>query len=413
VQQVVGLVIESVGPAARIGELCELHSGRTASPIRAEVVGFRDNRVLLMPLGDMTNISHGDEVRSTGRTLTVPVGECLLGRTLDALGVPIDGGAPIIGAEEREAHQTPPHPLQRQRISAPLALGVRAIDAFLTCGRGQRIGIFSGSGVGKSTLLGMIARNSEADVNVIALIGERGREVRDFIERDLGEAGMRKSVVVVATSDQPAILRLKGALAATTIAEQFRDQGRDVMLMMDSVTRFAWAQREVGLAVGEPPTTRGYTPSVYAILPRLLERSGTSDRGSITGLYTILVEADDLNEPVTDTVRGILDGHIVLTRELALRNHFPAIDVLASISRLMPDITAAEHRGAAHAVRELLSVYRSAEDMINIGAYVAGTNAKIDAACAKIDRMNRFLTQDVYEQSPWDETLNGLRALAA
>ncbi len=413
VQQVVGLVIESVGPAARIGELCEIHSGRTASPVCAEVVGFRDNRVVLMPLGDMANISHGDEVRATGRTLTVAVGECLLGRTLNALGVPIDGGEPIIGAEERGVHQTPPHPLRRQRISEPLVFGVRAIDAFLTCGRGQRIGIFSGSGVGKSTLLGMIARNSDADVNVIGLVGERGREVRDFIERDLGEAGMRKSVVVVATSDQPAILRLKAALAATTIAEHFRDQGRDVMLMMDSVTRFAWAQREVGLAIGEPPTTRGYTPSVYAVLPRLLERSGTSNRGSITGLYTILVEADDLNEPVTDTVRGILDGHIVLTRELALRNHFPAIDVLASISRLMPDITAAEHRGAAHSVRELLSVYRSAEDMINIGAYVAGTNPKIDAACAKIDRLNGFLTQDIYEQSSWDRTLDGLRALAA
>jgi flagellum-specific ATP synthase len=315
--------------------------------------------------------------------------------------------------DEREANQAPPHPLRRQRITDPLVFGVRAIDAFLTCGRGQRIGIFSGSGVGKSTLLGMIARNCAADVNVIGLIGERGREVRDFIEKDLGEEGMRKSVVVVATSDQPAILRLKGALVATTIAEHFRDQGRDVMLMMDSVTRFAWAQREVGLAIGEPPTTRGYTPSVYAVLPRLLERSGTSNRGSITGLYTILVEADDLNEPVTDTVRGILDGHIVLTRELAMRNHFPAIDILGSVSRLMPDITAPEHRQAMHAVRELLSVYRSAEDMINIGAYVAGSNPKIDAACAKIERINRFLTQDVHEQTSWEDSIAGVRALAA
>jgi len=411
VQQVVGLVVESVGPAARIGEICEIHTGRTEPPIRAEVVAFRDNRVLLMPLGEMANISHGDEVRGAGCALMVQVGDCLLGRTLDGLGTPIDGGEPIIAAEERATNQAPPHPLQRQRISQPLAFGVRAVDAFLTCGRGQRIGIFSGSGVGKSTLLGMIARNGDADVNVIALIGERGREVRDFIEKDLGEEGMKKSVVVVATSDQPAIMRLKGAFVATTIAEYFRDRGLDVMLMMDSVTRFAWAQREIGLAIGEPPTTRGYTPSVYALLPRLLERSGTSDEGSITGLYTILVEADDLNEPVTDTVRGILDGHIVLTRELAVRNHFPAIDVLASVSRLMPDITAPEHRGMADTVRELMSVYRSAEDMINIGAYVSGTNAKIDAACAKIDHINAFLTQDVQEQSSWPDTIAGLRAL--
>jgi flagellum-specific ATP synthase len=413
IQQVVGLVVESVGPAARIGELCEIHTSRTDPPIRAEVVGFRDNRVLLMPLGEMANISHGDEVRGTGRTLTVQVGDCLLGRTLNAVGAPIDGGEPIASGEEREVNQVPPHPLRRQRIAEPLAFGVRAIDAFLTCGRGQRIGIFSGSGVGKSTLLGMIARNSDADVNVIGLVGERGREVRDFIEKDLGEDGMRKSVVVVATSDQPGILRLKAALVATTIAEHFRDRGLDVMLMMDSVTRFAWAQREVGLAIGEPPTTRGYTPSVYAMLPRLLERSGTSNRGSITGLYTILVEADDLNEPVTDTVRGILDGHIVLTRELAMRNHFPAVDILASVSRLMPDITQAEHRGAAYSVRELLSVYRSAEDMINIGAYVSGTNPKIDAARAKIDRINTFLRQDVHEQSAWEHTIAGLRSLAA
>jgi len=412
VQQVVGLVVESVGPAARIGEICEIQTGRTDPPLRAEAVGFRDNRVLLMPLGDMSTISHGDEVRATGHALAVPVGDCLLGRTLNGLGNPIDGGGPIITADERPTNQSPPHPLQRQRITQPLAFGVRAIDAFLTCGRGQRIGIFSGSGVGKSTLLGMIARNGDAAVNVIGLIGERGREVRDFIEKDLGEEGMRKSVVVVATSDQPAIMRLKGAFVATAIAEYFRDRGRDVMLMMDSVTRFAWAQREIGLAIGEPPTTRGYTPSVYAVLPRLLERSGTSDKGSITGLYTILVEADDLNEPVTDTVRGILDGHIVLTRELALRNHFPAIDVLASISRLMPDITAPEHRKLADSIRELASVYRAAEDMINIGAYVAGANPRIDAARAKIDRINAFLMQDVHEQSPWSETLAALRALA-
>lgn len=412
VQQVVGLVVESVGPAARIGELCEIQTSRTEPPIRAEVVGFRDNRVLLMPLGALANISQGDEVRATGGKFSVAVGDGLLGRTVDALGQPLDSGPPIVATQTREVDQAPPHPLRRKRIADPLSFGVRAVDAFLTCGRGQRVGIFAGSGVGKSTLLGMIARNCAADVNVIALIGERGREVRDFIEKDLGEEGMRKSVVVVATSDQPAILRLKGALVATTIAEHFRDQGLDVMLMMDSVTRFAWAQREVGLAIGEPPTTRGYTPSVYALLPRLLERSGTSTHGSITGLYTILVEADDLNEPVTDTVRGILDGHIVLARDLAMRNHFPAIDVLASVSRLMPDITAPEHRRAASQVRELMSVYRSAEDMINIGAYVAGASPKIDAARAKIDRVNRFLTQDVHDESPWDATMSGLQQLA-
>ena len=411
VVQVVGVIVESIGPAAHIGTVCDIHTKRTARPIKAEVVGFRDNRVLLMPLGEMGNISYGNEVSVSESTLAVPVGRSLLGRVVDGLGRPIDDRGPIFGEAEYAVNHSPPDPLQRKRITEPLSLGVKAIDATLTIGRGQRVGIFSGSGIGKSTLLGMMARNSDADVNVIALIGERGREVREFIEKDLGEEGMRRSVVVVATSEQPAILRAKGALVATAIAEYFRDQGLDVLFTMDSVTRFAWAQREIGLAIGEPPTTRGYTPSVFAILPRLLERSGTARQGSITGLYTILVEGDDMNEPVADTVRGILDGHIVLTRELAERNHFPAIDVLQSVSRLMPDITADAHRAAAGRLRELLSVYRGAEDLINIGAYNAGTNAKIDEAIAHIDAIRGFLRQSIDERFTWDQTMECLHAL--
>ena len=380
VAQVVGVLVESVGPASRIGEVCRISTGRNRPAIPAEVVGFRGNRVLLMPLSGMGDIAHGNEVVATGRPLTVRVGSGLLGRVLDGLGRPLDEGPVIISGAEASVQQAPPHPLRRSRINAPLPLGVRAIDAFLTCGKGQRIGIFSGSGVGKSTLLGMIARNSTADVNVIGLVGERGREVREFIEGNLGPEGMARSVVVVATSDQPAIQRLKAAFVATAVAEHFRDEGLDVLLTMDSVTRIAWAQREIGLAVGEPPTTRGYTPSVFAVLPRLLERSGTGEKGSITGLYTVLVEGDDMNEPVADTVRGILDGHIVLTRELAERAQFPAIDVLASISRLMPQVATAQHRASAEVLRRLAATYRSAEDLINIGAYADGTNAEIDRA---------------------------------
>jgi flagellum-specific ATP synthase len=409
--QVVGLVVESLGPGAYIGEVCEIAIGRAQAPVQAEVVGFRDNRVLLMPLGEMGNISYGNEVIATGHSLRVAVGRSLLGRVLDGLGRPLDGRGPIEPEAEVPVAHAPPHPLQRSRITQPLSFGVRAVDALLTCGKGQRIGIFSGSGVGKSTLLGMIARHSDADVNVIALVGERGREVRDFIEKDLGEEGMRRSVVVVATSDQPAILRLKGAQVATSIAEHFRDQGLDVMFTMDSITRFAWAQREIGLAVGEPPTTRGYTPSVFAALPKLLERSGTSARGSITGLYTVLVEGDDMNEPVADIVRSILDGHIVLSRDLAARGHYPAIDVLQSVSRLMPDVADEEHRRAAERLRELLSVHRSAEDLINIGAYTAGTSAKIDEACAAIDSIRAFLKQDLNESSTWQATHERLLAL--
>lgn len=399
VSQVIGVVIESRGPAAHLGEICEIHVKRNEPPILAEVVGFKENQVLLMPLGDMEEIALGSDVVARGTSLKVRVGEGLLGRVLDGLGRPIDGLGPLDAAGEMLVNRMPPNAMERRRIKEPLTFGVRAIDGMLTCGKGQRIGIFAGSGVGKSTLLGMIARNTAADVNVIALIGERGREVRDFIEKDLGPEGLARSVVVVATSDQNAVVRLKGALAATTIAEYFRDQGKDVMLMMDSVTRVAWAQREIGLAVGEPPTTRGYTPSVFALLPKLLERSGTAAQGSITGLYTVLVEGDDMNEPVADSVRSILDGHVVLSRDIANRNHYPAIDILASVSRLMPDVTPEQHRDMAGRIRDLLATYRSAEDLINIGAYVDGSNPKIDHAKANIDLVNGFLKQGVDEPS--------------
>ncbi len=401
--QVLGLIVESQGPAAHIGEICNIHYKRTAKPIQAEVVGFRDNRVLLMPFGDLHEVGPGSEVVSTGGGLKVTVGKSLLGRVLNGLGQPLDGKGPIEGDEQIEVNGSPPDPLRRERINTPLPLGVRVIDGLLTCGRGQRVGIFAGSGVGKSTLLGMIARNTAADVNVIALIGERGREVRDFLEKDLGEEGLARSVVVVATSDQVAVARLRGAQVATGIAEYFREQGLDVMLMMDSVTRLAWAQREIGLAIGEPPTTRGYTPSVFAFLPKLLERAGTSSKGSITGLYTVLVEGDDMNEPVADTVRGILDGHIVLSRALAAHNHYPAVDVLSSVSRLMPEVTSKTHRHLAGKLRDVLATYKTAEDLINIGAYVKGSNASIDYAIEKIDAANAFLKQGVDERCGFEE----------
>jgi flagellum-specific ATP synthase len=342
----------------------------------------------------------------------VKVGAGLLGRVLDGLGQPIDGKGPLAFEKEVAVAQQPPNPMQRPRITERLAFGVRALDGLLTCGKGQRVGIFAGSGVGKSTLLGMISRNTEADVNVIALVGERGREVRDFIERDLGEEGLRRSVVVVATSDQPAICRLKAAMVGTRIAEYFRDQGKNVMLMMDSVTRFAMAQREIGLAVGEPPTTRGYTPSVFALLPRLLERSGTSEKGSITGIYTVLVDGDDMNEPVADAVRGILDGHVVLSRELVARNHYPAIDVLSSVSRLMNEIAAPEHRRAAGTMRDLMATYKSAEDLINIGAYSAGSNVQIDLARELILEINKYLCQGVDEPAPFNESIEQMIKIA-
>jgi flagellum-specific ATP synthase len=391
--------------------VCEIHFQRTRPPIFAEVVGFRRDRVLLMPLGEMEGITPGSQVVATGMVHKIPVGECLLGRVLDGLGRPMDGGPPVLSEILYPVNRQPPNALTRQRITEAISLGVRAIDGLLTVGRGQRIGIFAGSGVGKSTLLGMIARYTSADVNVIALTGERGREVREFMEEDLGEEGLKRSVVVVATSDQPALLRIKAAMVATTIAEYFRDQGMNVLLMMDSVTRLALAQREVGLAIGEPPATRGYTPSMFALLPRLLERAGTSDRGAITGLYTVLVEADDMNEPVADTVRGILDGHIVLSRALAHRNHYPAIDVLASVSRVMPQITDEEHRQAAAQVRKVLADYTEAEDLINIGAYQQGSNPDIDYALRYIGKVREFLQQDKREGCPLEQTIQRMKTL--
>ncbi|MDO8585663.1 MAG: flagellar protein export ATPase FliI [Armatimonadota bacterium] len=411
VSQVIGIMVESRGPAARLGELCEIHCKRNAPPVLAEVVGFRENGVLLMPLGEMEELAPGSAVVATGSSLKVGVGPDLLGRVLDGLGRPLDGLGPIDAQDRMLVGRTPPHPLGRRRIAEPLSFGIRAVDAALTCGRGQRIGIFAGSGVGKSTLLGMIARNSDAHVNVIALVGERGREVRDFLEKDLGPEGLAKSVVVVATSDQVAVARLRAAMVATSIAEYFRDQGKDVMFIMDSVTRVAWAQREIGLATGEPPTTRGYTPSVFAMLPKLLERSGTAEQGSITGLYAVLVEGDDMNEPVADAVRSILDGHIVLSRDLAHANHYPAIDVLSSVSRLMPDVTTDEHRKAAAMLRDVLATYKSAEDMINIGAYTDGSNPKIDHAKAHIEAIASFLRQGTHDNAPYSQTIAALEDL--
>lgn len=397
VTQVIGLIIESQGPGANLGELCYVFPKTGSGRIQAEVVGFKENKILLMPLGELGGIGPGCEVVATGESFSVGVGPKLLGRILDGLGNPLDGQGAIEASADYPVNAYPPNPMTRKRIYEPLSVGVRAIDGLLTCGKGQRIGIFAGSGVGKSTLLGMVARNTSADVNVIALIGERGREVRDFIEKDLGPEGLKRSVVIAATSDQPALVRLKGALVATTVAEYFRDLGLNVMLMMDSVTRFAMSQREVGLAVGEPPATRGYTPSVFALLPKLLERSGTSEAGTITGLYTVLVDGDDHNEPVADAVRGILDGHIVLNRDIAMQNHYPAIDVLASVSRVMNDIVETGHKEAAGELRRILATYRDAKDLIDIGAYVQGSSPKIDYALSKIDIVNSFLRQGVDE----------------
>ncbi len=405
VSQVVGLTIESVGPAANLGEICNIYPIKNDTPIISEVVGFKNNIACLMPLGEMDGIGPGSKVEATGKNLMVKVDNSMLGRILDGLGSPIDGFGSIDGHKYYNVESMPPNPLTRKKISEVLPLGVKSLDGLLTIGKGQRVGIFAGSGVGKSTLMGMIARNTKADINVIALIGERGREVREFIENDLKEEGLRRSVVVVATSDQPALIRLKAAKLATSIAEFFRDQGKDVMLMMDSLTRFAMSQREVGLAIGEPPVTRGYTPSVFAVMPKLLERSGTSDVGSITGLYTVLVDGDDMNEPVADTVRGILDGHIVLSRSLANRNHYPAIDVLASVSRVMPNITDETQKKLAYEIKALMSTYRDAEDLINIGAYARGSNKNIDKAIDKIDMINDFLKQGTHEKFELDEIL--------
>jgi flagellum-specific ATP synthase len=410
VVDVIGLVVEATGLRAEVGELCHIHVGRTKAPVPAEVVGFRSGRTLLMPLGELGGVGPGTTVSGTGHPFRVPVGDDLLGRVLDGLGAPLDGFAAPSG-RPRATVAPPPDPLSRPRIVDRVGLGVRAMDALIPCGVGQRLGIFAGSGVGKSSLLGMIARSTTADVNVIALVGERGREVREFVERDLGSA-LGRSIVVCATSDQPALVRIRAAYTATAIAEHFRDQGKNVVLMMDSVTRFAMAQREVGLAIGEPPATRGYTPSVFAALPKLLERSGTAPSGSITGLYTVLVDGDDMNEPIADAVRSILDGHVVLSRELAHRNHYPAIDVLQSVSRLVGEITGPEERAAASTVRSLMADFKDREDLIAIGAYQAGTDPRTDAAIAARDGIEAFLRQAPDERSTFEEADAALKALA-
>ncbi len=416
VVNVIGLTIESAGPDAKLGDICLIYPKKkdnesltefVTKPSMAEVVGFKDGHVQLMPYENTSGIGNGSIVENTDSPLRVSVGEGLLGKTLDGLGR-IDGtsygqGTALEGGIAYSVENQPPDPMTRDPISEVLSLGVKAVDGLLTVGKGQRIGIFAGSGVGKSTLLGMFARNTQADINVIALIGERGREVREFIERDLGEEGMKRSIVVCATSDKPALERLKAAKTATSIAEYFRDKGKDVLLMMDSLTRFSMAQREIGLASGEPPVSRGYPPSVYAEMPKLLERAGRSRNGSITGLYTVLVDGDDMNEPITDTARGILDGHIVLNRKLAQKNHYPAIDVLASISRCMSAIADPEHKKAAGKLKNVLATYNDAEDLINIGAYRNGANKNIDYALSKIDMVNAFLMQETDEKFSFEE----------
>jgi flagellum-specific ATP synthase len=412
VRNVVGIVLESQGPRVPVGELCSLRDSDGNELCRTEVVGFRGELMLSMLLGEATAVAPGMELVALGKSLTVRVGNALLGRVLDGLGQPLDGKPLPPGLEERSIYGSPPNPLQRQRVRHPIGTGIRAIDAFLTLGKGQRMGIFAGSGVGKSVLLGMIARNTSADVNVIALIGERGREVRDFLEKDLQQEGLRRSVLVVATSDAPALVRVKAALVATTIAEYFREQGFDVLLMMDSVTRLAMAQREVGLAIGEPPTTKGYTPSVFALLHRVMERAGTDEHGTITGLYAVLVEGEDMNEPIADAVRGILDGHIVLSRRLAAQAHYPAIDILESVSRVMPDIVSPEHLRAARTLQALLATYRESEELITVGAYQRGTNPRLERAIAAVERLIPFLRQDMHESSLFEDTVLQLLELA-
>ncbi|MHB8064588.1 MAG: flagellar protein export ATPase FliI [Ruminiclostridium sp.] len=407
VSKVVGLTIEADGPQVSIGDLCKIHVSK-GEPLKAEVVGFKDEKVLLMPLGEMTGIGPGSTVSANGDILKVSVGPELIGRVLDGLGKPMDDRGGLNTKLFYRTDNKPPNPMTRKRITEPLPLGVKAIDGLLTIGKGQRMGIFAGSGVGKSTLMGMIARNTKADINVIALIGERGREVREFIEKDLTQEGLSRSVVVVATSDQPALIRLKGAMVATAIAEYFRDTGKDVLLLMDSLTRYAMAQREVGLSIGEPPVSRGYTPSVFSAFPKLLERAGTAERGSITGLYTVLVDGDDMTEPVTDTARGILDGHIVLSRALANKNHYPAIDVLASVSRVMGDIIDTGHKKCASTIKKTMAIYNEAEDLINIGAYIKGSSEKIDYAIECTDDITSFLQQETDQNVSFEEVQNNI-----
>ncbi|MCI8525559.1 MAG: flagellar protein export ATPase FliI [Oscillospiraceae bacterium] len=411
IENIVGMSIEASGGRAAVGDICKIYNGDSGGKVTAEVVGFKNDHILLMPYSDMAGISAGNFVRNTGGQLTLRVGEFLRGRIINALGQPIDDKG---GFEEGSFYcvgSSHINPLSRPPIRERMEFGVKAIDGLVTIGKGQRIGIFAGSGVGKSTLMGMIAKNVKADINVIALVGERGREVLEFVQKDLGEEGMRRSILVVATSDQPAMLRMKCPSVATGIAEYFRDQGYDVLLMMDSLTRFAMAQREIGLAIGEPPVARGYTPSIYAELPKLLERSGNFERGSITGVYTVLVEGDDTNEPIADTVRGILDGHIILSRSLANANHYPAIDIGGSISRLMVEIVPPEHRQLASRLRDILSVYEKNADLVSIGAYKAGSNRKLDFALSKIDAVNNFLMQGIDESFSYAETVSRLAAV--
>lgn len=413
IAQAVGIVLEGYGPVTSIGEICEVTREDGEGSVMAEVVGFRGDRVLLMPLGEMRGIGPGSRLIVRGKSAAVPVGPDLLGRVLDGLGQPLDRRGPIPAEKAYPLYAPPMNPLLRKRINKPFDTGIRAINGFLTCGQGQKIGIFAGSGVGKSILLGMLSRYTVADVNVIALIGERGREVKEFLERDLKAEGLKRSVVVVATSDQPPLVRLRGAFLATAIAEYFRDAGKNVLLMMDSLTRFAHGQREVGLAIGEPPTSKGYTPSVFALLPKLLERVGTgSGAGTITAIYTILVEGDDLSDPVADAVRAILDGHIVLTRDLVARNHFPAIDILQSTSRVMRDIVTPQHHQASRAVVELLATYRRSEDLITLGAYKPGANNRLDRAVGNIDAINGYLRQEVGERAPLADSITSLFKLA-
>jgi len=411
VSDVIGLVIISSGPNVSLGEICRIVDKQGREVCLSEVVGFKEGKVMSIALGEVQNISPASEIIATGRTFMVPVGDGLLGRVIDSLGNPIDGKGPLEFSNFRSIYNDPPNPLERERIKQPLQTGVRAIDALLTVGKGQRVGIFAGSGVGKSVTLGMMARNTNAEVNVITLIGERGREVREFIEKDLGEEGLRKSVVIVATSDRSALLRMKGAFVGTTIAEYFRDRGCDVLLMMDSVTRFAMAQREIGLTIGEPPTTKGYTPSVFALLPKFLERAGVTKKGSMTGFYTVLVDGDDMTEPIADAVRSILDGHIVLSRKIANKGQYPAIDTLQSVSRVMPDIVNESHFKRAMIFNEIIATYNEAEDLINIGAYAKGSNPQVDHALSKINSLRTFLKQDMNEKTIFESSINRLNDL--
>ena len=413
ITEIIGLTIESDGPKSSIGDLCYIYNDYSDKPTMAEVVGFKKDKILLMPLGAPDGIRPGALVINTGGAMKIGVGNQLIGRVLDGLGRPIDTLGDIRFTEYRSTIADAINPLKRKRITEPLALGIRAVDGFATVGKGQRMGIFAGSGVGKSTTLVMMAKNTSADLNVLALIGERGREVKEFIEEILGSEGMKRSIVVAATSEQPSLVKIKAASVATTIAEYFRDKGMDVLFMLDSVTRIAMAQREVGLAIGEPPATRGYTPSVFAMMPKLMERAGTNEFGTMTGLYTVLVEGDDFNEPISDTARSILDGHIVLSRALAHKNHYPAVDVLQSLSRVMGDVTTKEHRNAAGILRNLMAVHARNEDLINIGAYVSGTDPVCDKAISMMGDINKFLIQSTNEKTEYDKTVEELLALAS